>query len=199
MKVLKYVLGILLALAVIFVLIGVFKPEIEFNTGVEVNKPVKEAWAVLMDESRMTEWLEGYRGSELLSGSKGEEGAKSKISMEYEGKTMEMTETVTAMKENEHLGLHFDSERMEQDLNIYFEAIDENKTSIKNHGLIRGKGIWARSFFALIGGQFGKNNQMINEKLKKVIEANTKDYFPVQAEMMSDSTAVEAAAGEGVQ
>ena len=38
----------------------------KYSVSVEVNRPIEEAWEVFMDESKMGEWLEGYKSMEVL-------------------------------------------------------------------------------------------------------------------------------------
>ena len=69
----------------------------KYRVSVEVNKPIEEAWEVLMDESKMGEWLEGYKGMELLEGEPLTVGSKHKMIFEEDGQELTFTETVTAI------------------------------------------------------------------------------------------------------
>ncbi len=187
MKVLKYVLGILAALAVIFVLIGVFVPTLNYSSEVEVNKSIEESFAVFMDESKMKDWLKGYIRSEVIKEEPAVVGSKYKVFLEDRGQKFHMIETVTAYKENEQFAMNLDHEMMNSDLNIQFEAKGDDKTVITATSEAKGKGILMKSMFVIMKSQFTKDDQGNYTRLKKVIEDNTTDYFP-QAEVATDTT-----------
>lgn len=181
MKYLKYLLGIIAVLAIGFILIGVFKPTVSYGSEMQINKPAKEAWAVMMDESKMSQWLTGFKSAELISGTKNEVGAVSKITIHAEGEPeLVMEETITAMKENEHMGMAFDMEMMSSKLDMYFEE-KNGKTIFRSKAESQGKGIFWKSMFALMGSTMAEENLKTMENLKKVIEENTTDYFPAPA------------------
>ena len=66
MKFLKYLLIIIVLLAIIFFGKGFLTPAVSYESEVIVNKPVKEAWSVMSDESRVSEWLKGITKMELV-------------------------------------------------------------------------------------------------------------------------------------
>lgn len=55
MKFVKYLLGFIGILVLVFVAIGFISPSISYESEIEVNKPVKEAWAVMNDESKISQ------------------------------------------------------------------------------------------------------------------------------------------------
>ena len=75
MKLLKIIFGIILLLTVLFFLAGVFTPNISYTSEVTVDKPLKEAWAVMQDESKLSQWITGYIKSELIEGTAGQVGS----------------------------------------------------------------------------------------------------------------------------
>ena len=79
MKILKWVLGIILLLIIIFFLLGVFTPSVSYSSEITVDKSVTESWSVMQDESKLDQWITGYVKSEQLSGTPGTVGAVSNI------------------------------------------------------------------------------------------------------------------------
>ncbi|MEM6965310.1 MAG: SRPBCC family protein, partial [Bacteroidota bacterium] len=169
-------------------LVGVFKPTVNYGSELEINKPVEEAWAVMMDESKMADWLIGYKSAELLSGTKNEVGAVSKIIMHPPGEEMmEMKETITAMKENEHLGMKFEMDLASSTLDMYFEE-KNGKTIMRSKAAATGGNIFMKSMLAMMSSQMRQQDEEIMNNLKKVIEENTTDYFPAP---VSEATSTE--------
>lgn len=178
MKILKYLLGTIAVLFIGFILIGVFKPSISYGSELEINKSVKEAWAVMNDESKTHLWLTGLKSSELVSGTVGEVGAVTKIVMAPEGaEAMEMTETITAKKENEHMGLAFEADIVSSTLDMYFTEKD-GKAIVRSSAVAHGKGMIMKSLMPIMKSAMQKSDLEIMANLKKVIEENTTDYFP---------------------
>jgi len=151
------------------------------------------------DESKMHLWLEGYKSSELISGTKGEVGAVTKMIMAPEGEDeMVMTETITTNKENEHMGMALDADFMNSTLDMYFSEKD-GKTIIRSDAVATGKGMFMKSMFAFMGSAMAKEDLKIMNNMKRVVEENTTDYFP-QPKMEAneaDNTVMETDASKG--
>lgn len=194
MKLLKYVLYAILALIVLYLLLGFIKPEVGYGAEIVVDKPVEEAWAVSQDETKYPEWLEGFKSMELLSGDKFQEGSTYKIIVNPgDGQQdFEMIETLKSIKENESIEMEFDADGMNFYQTMSFNEAD-GKTTIKTDSKVLGKGMMMRSMFAMMemfGGGFTKQEVKNMEALKKLINENTTDYFPEPE--VADSTIMEA-------
>ena len=61
MKILKYLLLLIVVMAIAFFLIGFLKPTVNYGHEITADKSLKEAWAVSMDESKYSEWLDGFK------------------------------------------------------------------------------------------------------------------------------------------
>ena len=182
MKILKYVLLVILGLIILFFIIGLLKPSVSYGHEVSVNKSVKEAWAVSQDDSRLGQWLKGFKSIDLLSGEKGKVGSTYKVVVNPGNSEddFEMIETVTSVKEFDHVSMHFDSDFMDFDQTISFSE-EDGVTKIKTESKSVGKNMMSRSMFALmeiVVGAFTKQEAENLNALKKLIEENTKNYYP---------------------
>ena len=186
MKILKYVLYFIVGFVVLFLAVGLIKPSVSYGHEIKVNKPVEEAWAVSQDESKYSQWLEGFKSMELISGEKFEAGSKYKVVVNPgEGQPdFEMTETIVSIKEFDHVTMTFDSDFMDFEQTINFSEAD-GTTTVKSDSKVIGKNIFTRSMFALMEmftGAFQKQEAKNFEALKKLIEENTTDYYPAPSE-----------------
>jgi len=182
MKILKYIIFFLLAIMLLFLLVGMIKPSVSYGHEILVDKSVEESWEITNDWSKYDQWLEGFQSMELISGNKGEVGSKYKIIVNPgEGQPdFEMIETVKALKKHELVDMHFVSDMMDFEQKIHFGKKD-GKTSVRTESKVLGKGIMMRSMFALMemmGGSFQAQEEKNMENLKKLIQVNTTDYFP---------------------
>ena len=189
MKIIKILLFVIIALVLLFLLIGLVKPSIPYGHEITVDKSIEESWVVILDESKYPLWLEGYKSIELIEGVKGAIGSKYKVIVNPgEGQPdFEMIETVVDFKENDYVNLHFDSEMM--DFNQITSVAKMNgKTTVKTESKVLAKGVFLRAMFALMEmttGSFTTQETKNIEALKVVINENTKNYFPKVVE--SDS------------
>ena len=198
MKALKYVIFILVGLLVLFLLLGLLKPVIEYGHEITVDKPINEAWAVHQDETRLGEWLDGFQSIELLTGESGEVGSTYKVVVNPgEGQPdFEMIETINSKQEFDHITLSFDSDMMVFDQTTTFKE-EGDQTIIKTDSKVKGKGMMMRSMFAameMLGGSFQAQEEKNVEALKALINNNTQDYYPepvMEEEAAVDSTATE--------
>jgi len=182
MKILKYFLYIIIGLVLLFFVIGLLKPSVSYGHEITVNKSAKEAWAVSQDDSKFSQWLEGFKSIELISGEQGEVGSKYKVIVNPgEGQPdFEMVETFLVENEYERVEMSFESEMMDFYQIITLKEAD-GKTTIKTDNTVSGKGIMMRSMFAImetLSGAFTAQETKNIEALKKLIEENTTDYYP---------------------
>lgn len=186
MNILKYLLFLIIALAVAFFAVGFMNPHVNYGSEIQVNKSIQEAWAVSQDASKYPQWLEGFKSMELISGEQGAVGSKYKVIVdpgEGQPNDFEMTETVVSIKEFDHVTLHFASEPMDFEQTITFKEKDGG-TNIKSDSKVMGKGLFSRSVFGLLemlAGNFTAQETKNFNSLKKLIEENTTDYYPVPA------------------
>ena len=185
MKILKYILGIIALLVLIFILIGQFASEITYDYEITVDKPVAESWAVIQDESKMGDWLEGFQRIEHVSGPKDAVGAVSDVHFIEPGSGQPMTirETITGLVPNESISMTFTSDVSHMDYTLRMEEVD-GKTKISTNTTTYGKGMFYKSMFSLMRSMIKGQEEKNLAALKKTIEGNTTDYFPVAEEIV---------------
>lgn len=175
MKILKYILGIAAILVLVFILLGVFKPEVVYDAQIRVDKPVAESWAVIQDEEKLQDWLPGFQKIEHISGTPGTVGAVSDVYFDTDGQEMTIRETITGLVPNESISMSYTSDFMTMDYDMTMTS-ENGKTQIQSSTLVRGNGMFSRSMVALMAGSFSSQEETNLKNLKKVIEQNTKNY-----------------------
>lgn len=182
MKILKYILFSLIGLVLLFLAVGLVNPSVSYGHEIKVNKSIKEAWAVSQDDSKYSQWLDGFKSMELISGEKYEVGSKYKVIVSPgEGQAdFEMTETLVDIEDFDHVTMHFDSEAMDFEQTIFFSE-ENGETTVRSDSKVIGKNLMSRSMFALMElfmGAFQSQEARNFEALKTLIEENTTDYYP---------------------
>jgi len=186
MKIVKWILIPLLILIALFFAMGLVNSSIEYGHTVKVNKNVKEAWAVTEDESKLDQWLAGFVSEDLLRGEQNKVGSQYKVVVKPspEEDAFEMIETLVARDEFSLLEMHFESDFGTFDQTMKFTA-KGNQTEIATESIVSGGNVLTNSmvgWMELLGGSFQKQEEENINKLKKVIEENTTDYFPGEGE-----------------
>ncbi len=181
MKYLKYILGIIILLGLLFIAKGFLTPTISYDSEVLVDKSVKEAWAVMNDESKVSQWLKGITDMEHVSGEKGTVGAVTKYTFLENGQESIIFETIKSIAPNDHVAMDFEmKDVMNIDYKVNFIEKD-GKTSIKSSSTTKGSGMFMRSMVSFMKGSMEKQEAENLNNLKKLIEGNTTNYFPAPA------------------
>jgi len=175
MKILKIVLGVLALLLLIFILIGFIVPGVSYSSEVTVNKPASEAWSVMSDENKLSQWITGYKRSELISGTPNTVGTVSNIYIENQGTESVIEETVTELVPNKVMAMDFSMDPMDMDYRMTFEEKD-GKTVIKSTTDVKGNGMMMRSMMALMKGGMQSQEDINMGKLQKLINENTEKH-----------------------
>lgn len=188
MKYLKYFLLLIVVLVLFFIGKGLFTPSVSYECEVTVNKPANEAWAVMSDESNLPKWINGFKRIELVSGEKNAVGAVSNVYVEDEGEEIMMTETITAIMPGEQMVMTFSMDFMNMDYEMLFEETD-GKTKITTKSTTTGNGMMAKSMISFMPDAMRTQEKENLQSLKRIIEENTKNYFP-ESESVTDTSQV---------
>lgn len=178
MKILKYIVALIILLLVLFFAKGMLSPSISYESEIIVDKPVEEAWAVMNDESKLSEWLTGITNMEHISGTKGEVGAVTQYTFVEDGQESVIVETMTEVKPNERAAMDFVMEGvMKMDYKIDFSERD-GKTILKSSTTTTGEGMVMRSIVSFMKKSMKVQEDYNMNKLKELINKNTTNYFP---------------------
>ena len=144
----------------------------KYSVSVEVNKPIEEAWEVLMDESKMGEWLTGYKSMELIEGEPLTVGSKHKMIFEERGNDVVLIETVTAIDPPREFAFNLDHELMNVSTRMTLERIGSDRTRLVSDTETRSPKLLWKIIMPFMTPQMKKRNRGDLEKLKAMIESN---------------------------
>jgi len=175
MKYLKYTAIILSLLVFMFLILGMIKPTIEYDSHITVDKSVEESWNVIQDPNKMSEWMTGFKSFEHISGEPGQVGSVSHVIFDTNGSEVIIKETITKIIPNHSIAMTFQNDMMEMDYELEMKG-DGNQTEIRTSTLVEGNGMITKSFIAISPGSLKKQEDTNLSMLKKAIEANTTIY-----------------------
>jgi len=179
MKYLKYIFGILAILTIGFFLLGLINPKLSYECEIVVDKSLVESWSVSQDEEKMSDWLDGFQKIEQVSGTPGTVGSISDVYFTSDGQEMTIRETITNIIPNESISMSFTSDFMDMDYKLAMIPID-GKTKISSSTTAIGNGMVSKSIMALMGSSIKTQEETNLINLKKTIEKNSKNYFPIE-------------------
>ena len=177
---LKYLLGIIGLLVILFLAKGFITPTISYDSEIVVEKSTKEAWAVMNDESKISEWLKGIKKVEHVSGEKGTVGAVTQYTFVENDQESIILETIKEIRPEESISMDFVMEgAMSMDYKVEFSEKD-GKTHIKSSTITEGEGMFMRSMVSFLTGTMKSQEDVNMDNLKKLINENTTNYFPTE-------------------
>ncbi len=144
----------------------------KYRVSVEVDKPIEEAWDVVMDEAKMGEWLEGYKGMELIEGEPLAVGSKHKMIFEENGQELTFTETVTAVDPPKEFSFDFDHDMMRSHIQITLESLESGTTRITNRTDFKVDGFFINILMFFMTPRMKGRQRRSFERLKSLIESN---------------------------
>lgn len=132
MKVIKVILGIIIALSLVFFATGLIVKETKYTAKVTINKPVNEVFALFENTDKMKEWLPEVKSIEPIEEKQGKVGSTYTMTVENQGQTITMKEKIMAYVPNEKLTFQFDSDDMIKVDDYNFIAEGEKTKVIQN-------------------------------------------------------------------
>jgi hypothetical protein len=115
----------------------------KFQIEVEINRSVTEVVDIFDNADNVKQWLRGLVSSELISGSLGQPGAKSKVVFVSGGTKLELTETIRVKNLPEEYAITYEGVGyISWSRNQFFE-LSENRTKllasqeIQFHGMLK--------------------------------------------------------------
>lgn len=177
MKVVKLILNLLAILLLVFLVRGLMTSSVNYTSEITVDKSVQEAWAVMNDESKIHDWLEGITDMKHVSGTKGEVGAITEYTFNQGGQESTVIETIKSITPDKQIQMDFDAPgAMTMNYQVDFNERD-GKTHIKSTTDVTGQGFIMKCLIPWIKGSMLTQEDSNFAKLKKLINENTTNYF----------------------
>jgi uncharacterized protein YndB with AHSA1/START domain len=176
MKILKILIIVLALLIMGFFALGFTTPSVEYSSTITVEKPIEEAWAIMADETRVSEWLKDVKRMEPVSGTPNTVGAVANIYVDNNGEEMMMQETITKYDVPNIIAMTFTMDFMDMDYEMTLKE-KNGKVEISSHSKTTGNGPIAKSIVAMMPSMMKAQEDTNMNNLKKVINENTKNYF----------------------
>jgi len=101
----------------------------KYTIEIDIDLPRDEVIEKLDNVENMKHWMRGLVSYELLSGSAGEEGARTDLKFKMGKRDLEMVETIIKRNFPDEFHAHYDSKGVHNIQKNYFIAHDDTKTT----------------------------------------------------------------------
>ena len=148
-KILVYVLVVIVLIIAGALVFGLLNPSISYETRLEINKPRDVVWKYFTDETKMSEWLDGFQKIELISGNKNEVGSQYRMTFVEDGREIVMTETVKEFNPGERFAFHLENEVISVDSEITLTDVEGKTLFTEKDTAVGGNILWRILFAAM--------------------------------------------------
>lgn len=170
-RVLFGLIGISALLFAGFFAIGQFTPKVELAATVTIDRPVDVVFAAFNAPFDRMDWLEGYEGTERVSGGAGIPGSVSTIFLSHSGKQFEMREELKAFGQDELVETVHSNDMFTQRMKVEFTAVDSTVTEVRMGSTIEGGSWFTRSMMAIAKDRMQRQEEQNFLRLKEFVEA----------------------------
>ena len=169
MKFFKYTSFFILSIIVLLIIIGLSLPDASYSNSIEVNKSPEKAWSLFADESKMAEWVTGFKSINKIGGEENMPGSKYELVISEGGEDVVLTEEVTAIKENELYFFKFYNEDVSGTSEIIFSPTSTG-TNITANNTLKGNGFLLNIFIPFFKSSIQSHWQNDYNQLKELID-----------------------------
>lgn len=165
-KILFLAIGVLV---LIFLSLGIFKPDVSYQNSITVNATPEEAFKIFTDTTIMKQWISGLTHIEYVEGEMNSAGSKWKLFIKQKDEHYQLLETMTAFEINRRFAFVLDHEMFQTAVDILFTPSPQG-TIITVQNTIKGNSMLSRSLFVLTGFYFNTESQKMYDTLKQLID-----------------------------
>ncbi|HNV99117.1 MAG TPA: SRPBCC family protein [Chitinophagales bacterium] len=134
-----------------------------------IDRPVDEVVRLFDNPNNLYEWMNGLQSFELISGTAGQPGAKSKLVYQMGKRRIEMIETITERNLPSVFSGTYDADGVHNKVVNRFESLAPNQTKYITENTFEFKG-----FMKLMGwlmpGAFKKQSYVYMQQFKAFVE-----------------------------
>lgn len=169
MKTIKIILGVIIALTLVFFGTGLTVKETKYTTEVVINKPVAEVFANFENPEALKKWMPDVKSIEPINETQQKLGSTYKMVVDNQGQEMEMTEKIMAYVPNEKMTFQFITDGMQKTDDYNFIA-EGNTTKVVQNSTVRASTFMLACTFPWFKGRFKKLSQNYMNQFKQFVE-----------------------------
>ena len=142
----------------------------KYKVEVEINQPVNKVIVLFDNPDNLKKWMEGLQSFETISGTPGQEGAKSKLHFKMGKREIDMIETITKRNLPEEFNGTYEAKGVFNIVKNSFIPIDANKTKYVSEQEFQFRG-FMKLMGAVMPGAFKKQTLKYMNAFKEFAES----------------------------
>ena len=123
----------------------------KYTSQIEINLPIQRVVELFDNADNISKWMEGLQSFEHLSGTPGQEGAKSRLKFKMGKREIEMVETITRRNLPHEFDGIYEAQGVFNVVKNRFEPIDAGRTRYTTENEFRFKGFMKLIAFVMPG------------------------------------------------
>ncbi len=143
---------------------------LKYINEVIINAPREKVVELFQDPQYISEWQPGFISLEHISGTPGQENAKSKLLYKMGKREIEMIETITKMNLPDEFNGTYEAKGVLNVIENHFEDLGNGTTKYWSNNVFNFKGFMKVIGF-LFPGMFKKESQKYLDLFKKFVES----------------------------
>ncbi len=169
MKAVKIIMGIIIAISVVFFATGLFVKETKYTTKITISKPLKEVFSTFNNQQKYKEWIPELVSLAPLEEKLGKIGSTYLMIVNSGGQEIKMTQKIVSYVENTKVAYTFDTKEMFKIDEYLFTATNQG-TQISKTFSFQSKSYIMGCVFPYFKGKLQEQDQKYLDKFKMMIE-----------------------------
>lgn len=141
-----------------------------YTVTVDIDKPLDEVVKLFDNPDNLKKWMDGLQKHQVIEGSPGKVGCKTKLWFKMGKREMVMIETLKIYQLPEELVTTYETKGVLNIQKTWFEVLTENKTRYYSENQFKMQG-WLKIMGFLMPGAFKKQTLQYMRKFKAFAEA----------------------------
>lgn len=143
----------------------------KYSAEIDINLPIDRVVELFDDPDNMKQWMKGLQHFESLSGTPGQEGAKSKLRFQMGKREIEMIETITIRNLPQEFTGTYEAPGVFNIVKNRFISVSSNKTKYVTEQEFQFKSFFMKIMGFLMPGAFKKQSMQYLKDFKTFAES----------------------------
>ncbi len=168
-KILKYITGTIVIIAICIVLISRLFPVINIDTKVEIDIPVQKVFMSFLDTQKMKKWMTGLEKVEFMGGMMLAKGAKFRLIFSNNGKQSIAIQEIKKIEWNKLIEFNITRDGLTMHSIVKFVP-DGSSTIVITENKAQGTDFFSKTLLPFKKHAIIKEAQKVQEQFKETIE-----------------------------
>ncbi|CAM1365665.1 SRPBCC family protein [Tenacibaculum xiamenense] len=172
MKIVKIILGIVVALSIAFFALGIFVRELTYSSEVTINKPLPEVFKIFNNDEKLSEWIPEIKSIKSVVKTEEVKGSTYMITVNNQGNEIVLEEKVLDFVNNERVKLFFNGGGMLKIDDYTFETSSNGNTKLSLITNVKSDNFILGCMLPLVKGKLAEQDQQYLNNFKRFVESS---------------------------